>query len=70
MIEVIEYGVFKVGRRWRVTTVSGVEFDFDHYEDAFAAALALVDAQRASGLSARFVIQDEAGQLVTSKAPS
>jgi hypothetical protein len=58
------YGIFRVGRRWRLASDDSTSLDFITLTDALAATDVLVRAHAACGDVCEVVVQDRNGQLI------
>ncbi|HEY2356444.1 MAG TPA: hypothetical protein VGH86_03275 [Phenylobacterium sp.] len=59
------YGIFRVGRRWRLACDDSTSLDFVALTDALAAADVLVRAHEACGDICEVVVQDRNGRLIS-----
>lgn len=65
----IEYGIFRLGQFWRVTSLEHSDLAFSSLEQAVAATKLMLSAHRASGQRARAIMQTDEGRLVSVPEP-
>ena len=65
MSGVQRYGIFRIGRRWRLASDDSTQLDFITLTDALAATDILVRAHQACGNNCEVVFQDRSGRLVS-----
>jgi hypothetical protein len=64
MSSVQRYGIFRIGRRWRLSSNDSTQLDFIALTDALAATDILVRAHLACGDACEVVVQDRNGRLI------
>jgi hypothetical protein len=64
-MEILNYGVFRLGQIWFVVGEDGGKRGFINRSDAVEAAHAMAGMHRSLGMPAQVVMQDELGLLTT-----